>query len=335
MSDQPVHIHFETRTNKHLVFRMTLPPIVAARARSAAPSVSVSLGEDPHDRSWLPRTTGLVTSNDILLEPGFPLADLANHAPRLRWIHIIGAGIEPLLPLDWLPDGAVLTNNSGVHVEKARESATMALLMLHGSLPAMITHQRHHRWHPIFTPRIAGRRLLVVGVGDMGGAVAAAGRALGLQVAGIRRSGAPHPEVEHMATPDALDALLPHADLVALAVPLTPDSRHLLDRRRLALMKPGAGLYNIGRGGLIDHVALAECLATGAIGGAILDVFDPEPLPENSPLWDVDNLVVIPHVTSDDLDAYLPATFDLVFANALRLANGEPLLNCVDPELGY
>ena len=100
-------------------------------------------------------------------------------------------------------------------------------------------------------------------------------------------------------------------------------------------MKPGAGLYNIGRAGLIDHVALAECLASGAIGGAILDVFDPEPLPAESPLWDVDNLVVMPHVTSDDLDAYLPATYDLVFANALRLANGEPLLNRVDPKRGY
>jgi phosphoglycerate dehydrogenase-like enzyme len=334
MSRQPVHVHFETRANKHAVFRMTEPPIVAARTRGGA-AVSISLGDDPGELSWLSRATGLVTSNDILREPGFPLADLANRAPRLRWIHIIGAGIEPLLPLDWLPDGLVLTNNSGVHVEKARESACMALLMLHGGLPALMTQQRQHLWRPIFTPRIAGRRLLVVGVGDMGGAVAAAGRALGLRVAGVRRGGAPHPEVEHMATPDALDVLLPQADLVALAVPLTPDSRGLLDRRRLALMKPGAGLYNVGRAGLIDHVALAECLASGAIGGAILDVFDPEPLPADSPLWDVDNLVVMPHVTSDDLDAYLPATFDLVFANALRLANGEPLLNCVEPGRGY
>jgi glyoxylate/hydroxypyruvate reductase A len=169
----------------------------------------------------------------------------------------------------------------------------------------------------------------------MGGAVAAAGRALGLRVTGVRRGGAPHPEVEHMATPDALDGLLPQADLVALAVPLTPESRNLLDRRRLGLMKPGAGLYNVGRAGLIDHVALAECLASGAIGGAVLDVFDPEPLPADSPLWDVHSLVVMPHVTSDDLDAYLPATYDLVFANALRLAEGETLVNCVEPERGY
>ena len=335
MTGQPVHIHFETRANKHAVFRMTEPPILAARARAAAEAVSISLGDDPSDRSWLARACGLVTSNDVLLEPDFPRTGLAREAPRLRWIHIIGAGIEPLLPLDWLPDGAVLTNNSGVHVDKARESATMALLMLHGRVPELMTQQRRHHWKQLFTPRIAGRRLLVVGVGDMGGAVAAAGRALGLHVTGVRRGGAPHPEVAHMTTPDALDALLPQAHIVTLAVPLTPDTHHLLDRRRLALMKPGAGLYNVGRGGLIDHVALAECLASGAIGGAILDVFDPEPLPADSLLWDVENLVVMPHVTSDDLDGYLPATYDLVFANALRLAKGRPLLNVVDRQLGY
>ena len=101
------------------------------------------------------------------------------------------------------------------------------------------------------------------------------------------------------------------------------------------MMKPGASIYNVGRGGLIDHVALVECLRSGAIGGAVLDVFDPEPLPPDSPLWDTPNLVVMPHVTSDDLDTYLPDTFDLVFANAVRQSRGEPLLNSVDRDRGY
>jgi phosphoglycerate dehydrogenase-like enzyme len=329
-----IHVHFETRPNKPAVFYMTEPAVLAAKARSGA-DVSISVGEDRSDQSWLSHAVGLVTSNDVLREPQFPLFELASRAPGLRWIHIIGAGIEPLLPLDWLPNGVVLTNNSGVHIDKARESALMALLMLHGCLPAMITQQRRHLWQPIFTPRIAGRHLLIVGVGDMGGAVASAGRALGLRITGVRRGGAPHPDVDRMATPDALDDFLPHADLLALAAPLTPETHHILDRRRLALMKPGAAIYNVGRGGLIDHDALAGCLTTGAISGAVLDVFDPEPLPADSPLWDVDNLVVMPHVTSDDLDTYLPATFDLVFANAKRLVRGEVLQNSVDPKRGY
>jgi phosphoglycerate dehydrogenase-like enzyme len=330
-----VHVHFETRADNPAVFLMTEPVILAAKARAAV-DVSFSLNDDPRDLSWLERAAGLVTSNDLLLEPDFPLRDLTRRAPNLRWIHIIGAGIEPLLPLDWMPDGMVLTNNSGVHVEKTRESAMMALLMLHGRLPAMITQQRQHLWRPIFTSRISGRRLLVVGVGDMGGGIAAAGRSLGLRVTGVRRSGAPHPDVERMVTLDALETVLPEADFVALAAPLTPETRGMLNRRRLALMKPGAAIYNVGRGGLIDHVALAECLRSGAISGAVLDVFDPEePLPASSPLWDTPNLVIMPHVTSDDLDTYLPDTFDMVFANVMRLARGEKLLNRVDPGRGY
>jgi phosphoglycerate dehydrogenase-like enzyme len=331
---QPVHIHFETRTGKPAVFYMTAPAVEAARTR-AQTTATVSVNEDPSDMSWLARTTGLVTSNDVLKAPDFPLYDLARLAPHLRWIHIIGAGIEPLLPLDWLPAGVTLTNNSGVHVAKTRESALMALLMLNARLPTMMANQRNHRWQPIFTSSIAGKHLLVVGVGDMGGAAASAGRALGLHVTGVRRNGAPHPDVTRMITPAALDIALPDADFVVLAAPLTPDTRGMFDRHRLSLLKPGASLFNIGRAGLLDHDALANNLESGAISGAILDVFDPEPLPADSPLWDVPGLMMMPHVTSDDADAYLPMTYDLVFANADRLARDEPLINRVDPALGY
>jgi phosphoglycerate dehydrogenase-like enzyme len=329
-----IHIHFETRVGKPAVFYMTAPAVEAARSRSGSVA-TVSVNEDPRDLSWLSGTIGLVTSNDVLMGPDFPLCDLRRVAPRLRWIHIIGAGIEPLLPLDWLPGGVVLTNNSGVHVAKTRESVLMALLMLNARLPAMMANQRAHRWQPIFTSSIAGRRLLVVGVGDMGGAAASAGRALGLHVTGVRRNGAPHPDVTHMITPDALDTVLPDADFVVLAAPLTPDTSGMFDRRRLGLLKPGVGFFNIGRAGLVDQVALASNLKSGAISGAILDVFDPEPLPADSPLWDVPGLMMMPHVTSDDADAYLPTTYDLVFANADRLAQNKPLINRVDPARGY
>jgi phosphoglycerate dehydrogenase-like enzyme len=100
-------------------------------------------------------------------------------------------------------------------------------------------------------------------------------------------------------------------------------------------MKSGAGLLNIGRAGSVDHDALVEALRTAALSGAILDVYDPEPLPESSPLWHADSLVLMPHVTSDDLDCYLPKTLDLVFANAARLRRGQPLVNVVDPMRGY
>ena len=314
---------------------MTEPPIAAARARSGVPGIRISLGEDLRDLGWLADADALVTSNDVIRDPRFPIGDLAGAAPRLRWIHIIGAGIEPLLPLDWLPAGVTLTNNSGVHVEKMRESAMMALLMLNARLPAIVTNQRKARWDPIFTSRIVGKTVLIVGVGDMGGAAARAARGLGLRVIGVRRSGAAHPDVERMVPTAALDAVLPEADFVVLAVPLTPDTANLIDRRRIGLMKAGAGVLNVGRAGSLDHTALAEALASGRLSGAVLDVFDPEPLPVSAPLWHADNVVLTQHVTSDDLDEYLPKTYELVFANAARLLRGEPLLNAVDPARGY
>lgn len=330
-----LHIRFETRATKPPVFRMTEPLIAAAKARSGLADVRVSLGQDLRELGWLDDADGLVTSNDIIRDPGFPIAELAMAAPRLRWIHIIGAGIEPLLPLDWLPNDVVLTNNSGVHAAKTRESATMALLMLNARLPAIVTNQREARWEQLFTARIAGKTVLIIGVGDMGAAVAGAAKALGLRVIGVRRSAAVHPDVDRMVPLGALDSVLPEADFVVLALPLTQETHNLLDRRRIGLMKPGAGLFNIGRAGSVDHEALVEALRAGALSGAILDVYDPEPLPESSPLWRSDNVVLTPHVTSDDLDEYLPKTFDLVFANAARLLRGEPLANAVDRALGY
>jgi phosphoglycerate dehydrogenase-like enzyme len=320
---------------KPAVFRFTERLIAEAHARSGLAGLETSLGEDLRDLSWLADAAALVTSNDIVRDAAFPIRELVTAAPRLRWIHIIGAGIEPLLPLDWMPPGLVLTNNSGVHVEKAREAATMALLMLNARIPAIVSNQRKARWEQIFTPCIAGKTALVIGVGEIGRTVAAAANALGLRVIGVRRSGAPHPDVDRVVSIAELDTALPEADFVVLAAPLTPQTHNLLDRRRIGLLKRGASLLNIGRAGLLDHEALVEALQTGALSGAILDVYDPEPLPASSPLWRADNIVLTPHVTSDDLDGYLPKTFDLVFANAARLMRGETLVNAVDPARGY
>lgn len=327
-------IHFETMSDRPRVFRMTPALIAEAKSRSGV-AISTSFGEDLKDLSWMPQTLGLVTHNDVLLNPGFPLRSLGRMAPNLRWIHVTGAGIEPLLPLDWLPPNAVLTNNSGVHAEKIQELALMMLLMLNARVPQIVSNQRRMLWRQIFTPAIRGKTVLIIGVGDMGGAFARAAHQLGLRVLGVRRSGGAHPSVDQMFRPEDLDTALACADFVVLAMPLTQKTNRMLDRRRLGLIKRGAGLINIGRGGLIDHEALVDALKGGQLSGAILDVFEQEPLPPDSPLWRTDYLIVMQHVTSDDEDEYLPKTLDLAFKNAQHLVAGQGLFNAIDPQKEY
>jgi phosphoglycerate dehydrogenase-like enzyme len=329
-----MHVHFETLSIKPDVFRITQERIDAARAR-AGMDVDTTLGIDLADLSPLAVANGLVTSSDVIRDRAFPTTRLATAAPNLKWIHVIAAGIEPLLPLDWLPPDVSLVNNSGVHFDKAVESATMALLLLNARLPAIVTNQRNGCWNQIFTPTIRGKTALVIGVGDMGGAVATAAKALGLQVIGIRRSGAPHPAVDTMLMPDALDEALPAADFVVIAAPLTSDTTKLMSRERFRRMKRGAGFFNFGRGACIDQEAMGDALESGHLSGAMVDVVDPEPLGADSPLWQVRNLIVTPHVSSDDADQYMSRTLDLVFANLDRLQRGQPLLNRVDPVKGY
>ena len=333
LPDKPL-IHFETLSDRPRVFRMTEALISAAKARNKM-STPTSIGEDLHDLAWLSNAVGLVTHNDVLLSPKFPLRQLDASAPQLRWIHITGAGVEPLLPLDWLPRQAVLTNNSGVHADKVRESSVMMLLMLNSRVPTIVSNQQNSRWEQIFSPSIRGKTLLIIGVGDMGGAAAQAARQLGLRILGVRRSGAPHSDVDQMFRTDDLDQVLPLADFVLLAAPLTTQTKLLIDRRRIGLMRRGAGFINIGRAGLVDYTALKDALCEGRLSGAVLDVYDPEPLPPSSPLWTTHNLIMMPHVTSDDEEEYLPKSFDLVFENVRRLVAGKQLLNVVNRELGY
>jgi len=134
---------------------------------------------------------------------------------------------------------------------------------------------------------------------------------------------------------DALDEVLPRMDYIFVSLPATPETDGLFGRERLRLLKPGAGIVNVGRGATFDYEALANLLASGHLSGAIVDVFDQEPLPPESPLWSAPNLVVTPHVSADDGDRYVPITLQLFFENLRRYLAGQPLENMVRPDLGY
>ena len=228
-----------------------------------------------------------------------------------------------------------MTNNKGVHAAKAGEFGLMAVLMLHSHVPALIANQRRRRYQSLYSAPIAGRTLVVLGTGSLGGAAARKLSGLGMNVIGVNRHGRPAEGCARVVTTADLDAVLPLADCLLIATPDTPQTRGLMDRRRLDLLKPSAGVINMGREAVMDYDALCDKLEAGTLAGAILDVFDPEPIAPSSRLWTTPNLIVTPHVSADDGDNYVAMTLQLFFTNLQRFAAGEVLLNIVDPQLGY
>jgi phosphoglycerate dehydrogenase-like enzyme len=328
--DRPFHLHIENRTSLGGVFEVTKKRLREALQRhpKLTDRVRITIGHDGDIYERALRTA------DALFGWSFDRRNLEERAPRLRWIHAHGAGVNHLLPLDWLPAGAVLTNSRGVHGAKAGEYAIMAVLALNNRLPEIVTNQKQALWKQLYSTSITGKTLLIIGVGSVGGDTARLAKQFGLRVLGVRRTGKPHRHVDEMHRPEDLARVLPKADFVLVTAPHTPDTHHMLDAGMLDRMKPGAGLVNYSRARLVDYQALCKKLERGELS-AVLDVFDPEPLPPDSPLWQMPNLLITPHCSSDDAERYTPDTLDLVFRNMARLLQGKPLLNRVRPELGY
>lgn len=326
-----IQVHFENDTALGPVFALTRERVRAALRRNprAASLVKPSFGStgDDFEKS--------VRNADVLYAWRFPKEKIRKAAPRLRWIHIHGAGVEHLRPFDWMPERVRLTNSRGVHGDRANEYFLMTILMLNNRVPTMVTNQMRRRWEQVYNTAIGGKTLLVVGVGHMGGGAARYAKKVGLRVVGIRRSGKRHPDVDEMHTPDKLLKLLPKADFVLCATPHTSATDNLIGRRELDAMKPTAGLVNVGRSGVVDYDALSRKLRKGELSGAVLDVFPQEPLPASSPLWKVPNLIMTPHSSSDDEELYTPNSLDLFFSNMERFAAKKSLRNEVNRKLEY
>jgi glyoxylate/hydroxypyruvate reductase A len=329
--DAKLHMHVEN--SRHLG-----PVFEANKSR-----VTEAIGRFPGLRERLRITIGYdgetfakhMKTADMLFSWNFDTTVIAKGgAPRLKWVHAHGAGVNHLLPLDWLPENVTLTNSRGIHGEKADEYTAMALLMMNNRLPESFTNQRLKRWDQTFSSSIVGKTVLIIGVGHIGGGAAKWAKRFGLRVLGIRQSGKKHAHVDEMYTPDRLRKLLPRADFVLMTTPHTSSTTHLIGAAELKLMKDGAGLINYSRAHLVDYDALRAELNKGRLR-AMLDVFDPEPLPASSPLWRTPNLIITPHASSDDSERYTLKTLDLVFRNAERLLAGKKLINRVDREREY
>src|SRR5882724_10443304 len=325
-----VHLHVENLRELGPVFEATKERVAAALKRHPALDgrLRVSIG---YDGDIITRE---LPTADVVFAWNFDRSNLAERAPRLKWVHAHGAGVNHLMPLTWLPKGAVLTNSRGVHAERASEYAIMAVLMLNNRLPEMVTNQRQARWQQLFNSAVVGKTLLIVGVGHVGGSVASWAKRFGMRVIGIRRTGRAHRSVDAMHRPEDLPRLLPEADFVLIAAPHTDATHHLIGASEIALLKRGAGLVNYSRANLVDYEALRGRLERGEVS-AVLDVFSPEPLPSDSPLWQTPNLIITPHSSSDDTERYTPRTLDLVMRNIERFLAGKTLMNRVSAKLQY
>jgi glyoxylate/hydroxypyruvate reductase len=329
---EKLRVHVSALSSQHKVFWVTEERVAAACKRHRALAKQLTF-----DWSWdHDRFADGIRDADVMIGWRFPRDNFAAMAPKVRLIQLTGAGTEHLQPFDWVPKGVSVINNSGVHADKAAEFAGTAVLMLGHGIPFMATKQRERRWEKCFTTRVEGGTAVVIGLGGMGGATARwLKQRLKMTVIGVTRSGKPHRYADKVVKTGRLDAVLPKADVVVIMAPLTAETENLLDHRRLSLMKPGAGLLNMGRARIVNYDALREHLESGHLSGAVLDVFDPEPLPRSSPLWKTPNLIMTPHCSSDDARDYIPKTLDMFFDNLGRYLAGKPLRNRIDTRLQY
>ena len=252
-------------------------------------------------------------------------------AERLRLIQGLGAGVDHLLPLRGLPAGVRVVNNRGMSAEPMAEFALALVLALVKRIPQLLEAQHERAWRPTLPPHVAGQTLGILGLGAIGQALAVKAAALGMRVLGTQRTPGSHPAVERMVT---TDELLSESDVVVVLVPLTAETRGLLSAKRLARLRSSAYLVNLARGGIVDEAALAEMLDDGRLAGAAFDVFETEPLPEDSPLWTTPNLWITPHVAGG-FPEILEEVVDRFAENVARLERGEEPHNVIDLQRGY
>ena len=276
-----------------------------------------------------------MSSSDILIAWNFPTSNLKKISPNLKWIHCISAGTEHLLPLDWMHEGLTLTNNSGVHSKKAGEYGLMSVLMLQNHLPKIITNQKNKKFVSLFSSPIAGKTVVVVGTGSLGASMIKLISPLGPKIIGINKKGGNVEGCQKVVTTDKIDNVLSEADILYLALPETPETKNIINRKRLNLLKPSCGIVNIGRQSTMDYDALKDKLNKNELAGAILDVFTPEPIEPGSKLWDTPNLIITPHVSADDGESYVRLTLELFVKNLELFITGKPLVNQIDKKLGY
>ncbi len=283
---------------------------------------------------------GTAAAADVVFSwsKGLPLLrDVLQKAPNVKWVHSRAAGLDSILYPELIESPIPLTNGSGVFSQSLGEFAIAAALYFAKDFRRMMRNQAAGRWEQFDVEEIRGTTMGIVGYGDIGRACASRARAMGMRVLAVRR----HPGrsagddlVQHVYPMDQMLEMLSHCDYVVAAAPLTPDTKGLLGEAAFAAMKSTAVVMNIGRGPVIDEAALIRALEAGRIRGAALDVFEKEPLPADSPLYRLENVLLSPHC-ADHTATWLEDAMQFFIDQFERYRNGEPLKNVVNKRLGY
>lgn len=261
------------------------------------------------------------------------------HLEKVQWIHSLSAGVEKYLIPEFVASPVPLTNARGVFKRSLADFTLMAVLYFYKNVRRLIESQRRRHWDDFKVDWVPGKVMGIVGYGEIGRECGLLAHAIGMQVYALRRrpeqSGS-DPILAKAFGPDQLHDMLAEADVVVAAAPLTPATHHLLSDAEFAAMKPGAIVINVGRGPVIDEAALVRALQEKKIAGAALDVFEVEPLPASSLLWDMQNVLISPHCTDRTHNPdWLDLSMQMFVENFRRFISGQPLQNVVDKKAGY
>jgi phosphoglycerate dehydrogenase-like enzyme len=298
--------------------------------RQVAPEAEV---EQTTDRA---RVVDLAPEVDVIV--GWNVSrEAVQRAGRLRWIHSTAAGVDQLLHPEILERDIILTTSSGIHAESITEHVLALMLAFARRLHVAIRNQLAHRWdRPSTVGReLRGKTVGILGLGHIGREVAARAAAFGMRVIGTKHTPEPIPHADRVLPPEGLDEVLREADYLVITLPLTSGTRGLIGPRELGLMKSSAYLINVARGAIVQEAALIEALRQGRLAGAGLDVFEREPLPQDSPLYEMEQVILTPHVSGGGGTGYYDLAIPLFCENLRRYLTGEPLVNVVDKRRGY
>jgi phosphoglycerate dehydrogenase-like enzyme len=281
------------------------------------------------------RALALAPQAEVIVAWQVPQAML-DRAAALKWIHSTAAGVDGLLSPAVTSGRIKLTSSVGIHTVGLPEHIMSMILAFARRLHVAVRNQAKHKWDrtPSIGDEIHGKVLGVLGLGSIGRALAARAAAFGMRVIGTKRTPEPIEHVDRVLAPSGTDEVLAESDYLAIILPLTPETRGLIDQRALSLMRRTAVLINVGRGAVVVESALIDALRARTIGGAGLDVFEREPLPADSPLYDMENVIITPHVSGASV-TYLDRAIPLFCDNLRRYLDGAPMRNVVDPARGY